>query len=28
VARRGRLGVRDRQDKEIWYGPRRPDPKP
>jgi glycosyltransferase involved in cell wall biosynthesis len=28
LARRGRLGVRDRQDKEIWYGPRRPDPEP
>jgi glycosyltransferase involved in cell wall biosynthesis len=28
LARRGRLSVRDRQDKEIWYGPRRPDPEP
>ena len=28
LARRGRLGVRDRQDKEIWYGPRRRDPDP
>jgi glycosyltransferase involved in cell wall biosynthesis len=25
---RGRHSVRDRQDKEIWYGPRRPDPGP
>jgi glycosyltransferase involved in cell wall biosynthesis len=28
LAWRGRLSVRDRQDKEIWYGPRRTDPEP
>ena len=28
LAWRGRRSVRDRQDKEIWYGPRRPDPEP
>jgi glycosyltransferase involved in cell wall biosynthesis len=28
LARRGRRAVRDRQDKEIWYATRRPDPEP
>jgi glycosyltransferase involved in cell wall biosynthesis len=28
LALRGRLSVRDRQDKEMWYGPRRHDPQP
>jgi glycosyltransferase involved in cell wall biosynthesis len=27
LALRGRHSVRDRKDKEIWYGPRRPDPR-
>jgi glycosyltransferase involved in cell wall biosynthesis len=28
LARRGPQSVRDRQDKDIWYGERRPDPAP
>ena len=28
LIRRGRLAVRDREGKELWYGPRRPDPEP
>jgi len=28
LVRRGRLAVRDREGKELWYGPRRPDSQP